>query len=318
MKTFHITRIAVSMLAGFSVATAVSSPANATVFEDIGQENVCPDSWESSKVYDSQGLKVLHDGLIYTSQWWTQGNTPNPQEQYGAWQNPVDGSHCAETNIPVDIEDVAFGEDDECISVAPNVSDAWCQQVACADGYIDAGICDFASALEDEDTFEEVDAVPEPVICDDDFVILNQEDMATLKGCTVIEGTLRIGAAPIKGKVPVGWFGTPAGTKLRNLDGLFSLVEVSGDLVINYNDALTNIAGVSNLTTVGGYLSLHSNDTLTNIDGLSNLTSVGGYGELYLHNNPALCQSSIDTFLVMLEGRGWSDTAVTYNNNECD
>ncbi|EDQ86424.1 uncharacterized protein MONBRDRAFT_33823 [Monosiga brevicollis MX1] len=62
---------------------------------------------------------------------------------------------------------------------------------------------------------------------------------------------------------------------LTNLDGLRSLRSIGGYLNIRNNEALTNVDGLGSLTIVGGYVDLRSIGALTNVDGLGNLTSVG-------------------------------------------
>ncbi|EDQ87850.1 uncharacterized protein MONBRDRAFT_26850 [Monosiga brevicollis MX1] len=68
------------------------------------------------------------------------------------------------------------------------------------------------------------------------------------------------------------------------------LINVSGDLKIHDNDALTNVDGFGKLGNVGGNLSIQGNDDLTNVDGFGNLGTVGGdltiqYNDVLTHVN---------------------------------
>jgi hypothetical protein len=99
---------------------------------------------------------------------------------------------------------------------------------------------------------------------------------------------------------------------LTNLDGLSSLTSVGLDLNIWNNDVLTNLDGLSNLTTVGGGLGIVYNAVLTDISGLSNLTSVW---DLYINDNPALCQSLVDAFVAACTIGG--SVTITGNDDGC-
>ncbi len=87
-------------------------------------------------------------------------------------------------------------------------------------------------------------------------------------------------------------------TALTNLDDLSCVTEITGDLYIRQNEALSSIAGLSALKTVGGQLSVgeyscewtdqwvctgSGNPALVSYDGLQNLESVGGW--LFLADN---------------------------------
>ena len=110
----------------------------------------------------------------------------------------------------------------------------------------------------------------------------------------------------------------PAVTSLSIVEGTTSLAglqdisSVIGDVYIQ-NTALTNVDGLATLTTVDGDLVIQNN-ALTNIDGLAGLTSVGS---VYLQSNWALCQSTVDAFVGMLEALGWSGSSHTGYNADC-
>jgi poly(3-hydroxybutyrate) depolymerase len=96
------------------------------------------------------------------------------------------------------------------------------------------------------------------IVCTGDIHLNSQEDVNHFT-CNKVEGDLTI-----------------AGADITDLSPLIELDSIEGDLLIEYNAALTNLDGMNNLAYVGGRLSISGNDTLTNIDGLTNLTSVGG------------------------------------------
>ena len=62
---------------------------------------------------------------------------------------------------------------------------------------------------------------------------------------------------------------------MPNLDGLSNLTNVSGELVITYNDGLTTIDGLTNLQDVSGSLSVTFNDILSQCCALSSLLKAG-------------------------------------------
>ncbi|WP_405383141.1 BspA family leucine-rich repeat surface protein [Maribacter sp. LLG6340-A2] len=69
---------------------------------------------------------------------------------------------------------------------------------------------------------------------------------------------------------------------VTNLDGLYGLTELWGDLRI-LSSSVVNVDGLSSLTKVEGDLVIYNNDQLENLDGLNSLTEV--LGEFYLRHN---------------------------------
>jgi len=92
-------------------------------------------------------------------------------------------------------------------------------------------------------------------------------------GCTELEGNVVI-----------------YGDDITNLNGLYVLTSIGGNLRIINNDALTSLTGLDNLTSIGGDLVIGDynggNPALTSLSGLDNLTSIGG--DLDIYNNSAL------------------------------
>lgn len=77
-------------------------------------------------------------------------------------------------------------------------------------------------------------------------------------GCTVIEGNVDV-----------------KDDDITNLNGLSSITEIQGNLMINYSNSLSDITGLHSLTRVGGAFYIYSCDQITALNGLENLKYVG-------------------------------------------
>jgi hypothetical protein len=75
--------------------------------------------------------------------------------------------------------------------------------------------------------------------------------------CTEIEGDVEITLSSIS-----------------NLDSLYVITSIGGNLELNKNSSLTSISGLSNLTTVEGRINLWDNN-LTDLTGLNGLVTIG-------------------------------------------
>lgn len=75
--------------------------------------------------------------------------------------------------------------------------------------------------------------------------------------CTEIEGDVEITLSSIS-----------------NLDSLYVIASIGGNLELNKNSSLTSISGLSNLTTVEGRINLWENN-LTDLTGLNSLETIG-------------------------------------------
>ncbi len=118
-----------------------------------------------------------------------------------------------------------------------------------------------------------------PVVCVGDLAPAGQEEVDSFDsdfgegGCTVLDGSLRIPT-----------------TNVGDLDGLFSLTSVTGDVLLTRGEfstgdaVLTDLDGLTNLTSIGGNLDVIGNAELADLDGLSNLTSIGGGGLIEVEN----------------------------------
>jgi hypothetical protein len=84
---------------------------------------------------------------------------------------------------------------------------------------------------------------------------------ANYPGCTVIEGNLLVNSEP--------------DDNITNLDSLFPLTHIWGNLSLASNDSLKSLNGLENLKTIGGQLSLNNNDALIDFNGLASLESIG-------------------------------------------
>lgn len=118
--------------------------------------------------------------------------------------------------------------------------------------------------------------------CASNITLFSQEEVDAFPqtyGCSVIEGNLSI-----------GYFQSSTVTTIENVDSLYGLTEIYGDLVILNNSVLTNINGLENLSQVGGLLKIDNNPSLVNLDGLENLTTL--QEDLQIFENPALTHIS--------------------------
>ncbi len=59
------------------------------------------------------------------------------------------------------------------------------------------------------------------------------------------------------------------------LSELSRCTEITGELLIRFNDNLQSLVDLENLTSVGGNLEIFADDAQESISGLENLTSVG-------------------------------------------
>ena len=105
--------------------------------------------------------------------------------------------------------------------------------------------------------------------------------------------------------------GPSSGTDvIENLNGLSSLTNLTGNLLIRGNEALDSLAGLSSLSKVGNNFYIQDNTSLSSLHGLSTLDSIGGFfhvfgnadlsnlsgilsldtiqGDFYVRNNPSL------------------------------
>ena len=73
------------------------------------------------------------------------------------------------------------------------------------------------------------------------------------------------------------------GAFINNLDELFQIHKINGDLVIQNNPKLTSTDGLSSLTQIDGDLRIYSNSELSNLDGFANLSAIGG--NLFIASN---------------------------------
>ncbi|MGL4798582.1 MAG: carbohydrate-binding protein [Cellulosilyticaceae bacterium] len=63
-----------------------SSTVSAKTLEEQGPiDPNTPAAWEAGKVYHG-GTRVSYEGAIYEAKWWTQGEKPDPNNQWGVWK----------------------------------------------------------------------------------------------------------------------------------------------------------------------------------------------------------------------------------------
>ena len=142
-----------------------------------------------------------------------------------------------------------------------------------------------SGALDESTTAEE----PEPPSCHDprpippsrfdcsgadgviptSVIIEGDDDPSILAGVRRVEGSIHIDR-----------------TDLTNLDFMGCVEEVTGEVTIFGNDALTNVDGLWNLRSIGTSFGFSSNDALTDFDGLPNVMMLNG--TLMIHDNASL------------------------------
>jgi len=108
---------------------------------------------------------------------------------------------------------------------------------------------------------------PPPVDCSEATGVLNGsvlidagDDPSILEGVVRVEGSLRI-----------------YDTALTNLDFMACVQEVTEDVTIVDNDALTDVQGLWSLTTIGTDFIFSQNDAIEVFDGLPHLEEIVGY-----------------------------------------
>ncbi len=85
----------------------------------------------------------------------------------------------------------------------------------------------------------------------------------------------------IDGDVTIGYFqtcinGSGTSTDINNLDSLYQLTSVHGNLIIALNSNLIDLTGLDGLINIDNHLRIFCNDNLISLNGLNNLVSVGG------------------------------------------
>jgi hypothetical protein len=105
-------------------------------------------------------------------------------------------------------------------------------------------------------------------VCTGEYTAFNEDTLAELDGCEVLNGSLYVGEFATDDETPIA-------STIANLDALTSLTAVTGDLHIVGNESLINIDGLSNLRKVTGTLEISGNPALPGVDGLSSLTEAG-------------------------------------------
>jgi len=92
-------------------------------------------------------------------------------------------------------------------------------------------------------------------------------------GCILIEGDLHI-----------------EGDDIVNINGLYPIVAIKGNLLITYNQNLDNLEGLHSLRTIEGSLSIIQNSKLKSLNGLTSLESVKQ--DFLIHDNDGLIDLS--------------------------
>jgi hypothetical protein len=122
-------------------------------------------------------------------------------------------------------------------------------------------------------------------------------------GCSVIEGDVFI-----------------QGSTINNLDGLFALHAIGGNLLIggseNLGTSLTDLEGLYFVSTIGGNLSIEFNPLLNNLTGLDNLDPES-IQSLTIYSNPLLFLCDVPSICSYLEIPG-AQAYIANNSPDCN
>lgn len=123
------------------------------------------------------------------------------------------------------------------------------------------------------------------------YSVIRGEDITNLEGLSIIEsvnGALDICGNPnlatleglerlktVAGNLALGYWECGGNDLLVNLEGLDSLLYVSGAFMIVQNHGLEDLRGLRSLESVGAEFGIYENNSLASLDGANSLSSVG-------------------------------------------
>lgn len=169
-------------------------------------------------------------------------------------------------------------------------------------------------------------------VCQGDYVVTNQAELAALSACNVIEGFLTlhqsddiVDLTSLANLSQIGSLNIRKNDALESLTGLENLTTITDDLIIGGrqgivelstqqmpfigSNLLESLQGLDNLERVGGDVSLGFNDALTTLAGLENLETIGG--RLGVFESPSLMSlSGLDALKSVGGGVGIYDNAM--------
>ncbi len=125
----------------------------------------------------------------------------------------------------------------------------------------------------------------EGVVCDGDFVVDTEAELADVSRCAEITGSLRVIGLDV-----------PDLTLLRGLERVGTAACPTtgspcpdGDFSIGNNSALVDLTGLENLVFIGGTLAVNANPQLVNLRGLDSLRQVANqFSGVVIRGNPRL------------------------------
>lgn len=86
-------------------------------------------------------------------------------------------------------------------------------------------------------------------------------------------------------------------SNITNLDSLYGIQRIQGNLNITNNPVLSDLSGLSSLKSVLGTLNMYANDSITNLNGLSEIDTLGALNVVY---NPLLTSiCGLDSLVVL-------------------
>jgi hypothetical protein len=169
-------------------------------------------------------------------------------------------------------------------------------------------------------------------VCQGDYVVTNQAELAALSDCNVIEGFLTlhqsddiVDLTALANLSQIGSLNIRKNDALESLTGLENLTTITDDLIIGGrqgivelstqqmpflgSNLLESLQGLNNLQRVGGDVSIGFNDALTTLAGLENLETIGG--RLDVFESPSLMSlAGLNALRSVGDGVGIYDNAV--------
>lgn len=170
-----------------------------------------------------------------------------------------------------------------------------------------------------------IPVVPEPPQCPTKIVsggtFTTNEELETLRGCTVIYGNLEIIKFIGQPNFSVfdclitinGWIRIQQNTELTTISGFPSLILITDEIRFTDNASLTTISGFTSLTTLYA-IAIYTNINLINMSGF---TSIVSKNQSYFLNNATSTNMCISTYDKLSIGRLITDNPSRIIKIEC-
>ncbi len=136
-------------------------------------------------------------------------------------------------------------------------------------------------------------------IINDESDLIIYREFTSIAGKLVVDG-LHIRSLNLPKLISVEGDVCITGTSLKSMDGLETLENIGGELVVMDNDLLQDLA-LSKLKLIGGACYIRNNGELENLNGLKELALVGGDLEISFHSY--LPQQRADDFCKQVKSK---------------